>query len=247
MDRRRQSYASVVGGSPSSATPPPPSTRFGQLTHVMNHPSSSSNYAQTQDSETRAHTSRNSYIEEGVKSSPSPWSKGVGIQHNWSQGGLSGTYRNENLGNNMLIRPSYLRGSRYLERLEAVHKAKQNSQRDFLSSSPYGSGQASLSTSSSSVSLQRMAPSHRGMTYEIVEHQPPPDDDGGVAPLPSKWAEVDKYGGLEVSPDGLDIRYSGQLKSQEHEAAAARTDHPMPPQCGLYYYEVALISKGKEG
>lgn len=142
-----------------------------------------------------------------------------------------------------LPKPTYLRGSRYMEKLEAAHKAKPASQRDAHSN--HSSGQGSLSTSSSSVSLHKLAPSYRGMTHEIIEHQPPVDEDG-PAPLPSKWAEVDKYGGLEISPNGFDIKYVGPSKLHEHEGAAARADHPMPPQCGIYFYEVTVVSNGKD-
>lgn len=131
-----------------------------------------------------------------------------------------------------------------MEKLEVAHKAKLAAQRE--AHSAHSSNPGSLSTSSSSVSLHKMAPSHRGMTYEIIEHQPPLDDEG-LTPLPSKWAEADKHGGLEIAADGLDVKYVGALKLHDHEAAAARADHPMPPQCGIYYFEVTIISKGKEG
>lgn len=131
-----------------------------------------------------------------------------------------------------------------MEKLEAIHKVKLAAQRE--AHSAHSSNPGSLSTSSSSVSLHKMAPSHRGMTYEIIEHQPPVDDEG-LTPLPSKWAEVDKNGGLEVAADGLDVKYVGLSKLHDHEAAAARADHPMPPQCGIYFFEVTIVSKGKEG
>lgn len=129
--------------------------------------------------------------------------------------------------------------------LEAAHKAKVAAQKEVASNNPYNTNQGSLSTSSSNVSLHRMAPSHRGMTYEIIEHHPPFDDE--VPPLPSKWTDVDRYGCLEVTPDGQDIKYRDQVKQAEHEAAAARADCPMPPQCGIYYYEVMIVHKPKEG
>lgn len=31
------------------------------------------------------------------------------------------------------------------------------------------------------------------------------------------------------------------------DAAAIRANYPMPPQCGLFYFEVDVISKGKDG
>lgn len=131
-----------------------------------------------------------------------------------------------------------------MEKLEEAHKAKIAIQReDALNRS---SNPGSLSTSSSSVSLHKMAPSHRGMTYEIIERQPEVEDDG-IAQLPSKWVESDKHGVLELVADGLDVKFVGPSKLSDTEAAATRTDHAMPPQCGIYYYEVNIISNGKEG
>ena len=140
--------------------------------------------------------------------------------------------------------PTYLRNSKYMEKIEAAHEAKLAAQRE---APPFHSaGTGSLSSRSSNVSLHKLAPSHRGMTYEIVEHQPP-EDTGGLTPLPSKWAETDKHQTMEIGMDGLDVRFVGGSKLHEHEAAAARADHPMPPQCGIYYYEVSIRSKGKDG
>ena len=147
-------------------------------------------------------------------------------------------------GMNGFFKPTYLRESRYMERLEAAHKAKMAAQRD--ASSAHNANAGSLSASSSSVSLHKLAPSHRGMTYEIIE-RPPPQDDDTVPPLPSKWGEVDKYGGLEIAADGLDVKYVGLSKLHDHEAVAARADRPMPSECGIYYFEVSIISKGKDG
>lgn len=144
---------------------------------------------------------------------------------------------------NGFFTPTYLRGSKYIERLEAAYKTKQAAQREAHSSHSVAPG--SLSTSSSSVSLYKMAPSHRGMTYEIIEHQPHVDDEG-VTPLPAKWADANKNGGLEISADGLDVRFVGPSKLSDHEGAAARADYPMPPQCGIYFFEVTIVSKGKE-
>lgn len=146
-------------------------------------------------------------------------------------------------GQASFFKPSYLSESKYMEKLEAAHKAKLAFQREEFTL-PLKSG--SLSTSSSSVSLHKMAPSHRGMTYEIIENHPPVEDDT-PSPLPSKWAEVDNWGGLEILSDGQEVKYVNTTKTPDHEAAAARTDHPMPPQCGLYYFEVYIASKGKEG
>lgn len=150
-------------------------------------------------------------------------------------------------GTEAFLTPSYLRDSRYIERLADAHRTRllKQQQREALAG-PDANGHT-LSTSSSSVNLHKMAPSHRGMTYDIVEKEPRPPADG-LPPLPSRWNEMDRYGGIEIAADGLEVKFVGPGKSHEHiEAAAVRADHPMSPQCGLYYYEVTIVSKGKEG
>lgn len=161
----------------------------------------------------------------------------------------SSRYSSSHLSNNMtglptFLKPSYLKNSTYMEALEEDFKVKLAAQRE--EATVRSSNPGSLSTSSSSVSLQKMAPSHRGMTYEIIEHQPHPEI-SYPAPLPSRWAETDKYGGLEIGADGLEVKYVGQHKLGEQDGAATRTDNPIPPQCGIYYFEVNIISRGKEG
>lgn len=140
--------------------------------------------------------------------------------------------------------PSYLKGSRHAERLEEAYKVKLAAQRD--AKSCHSSNAGSLSTSSSSISLPKLVPSHRGMTHDIIERAPTAVYEDVPAPLPSRWSQVDKYQGLDLNADGLEVRYSGTSKAQE-EAAAVRADHPMPRECGIYYYEVTVASKGKEG
>ncbi|EGC45852.1 ran-binding protein [Histoplasma capsulatum var. duboisii H88] len=110
-------------------------------------------------------------------------------------------------------------------------------------------GGPSLSASSSNVNLHRLAPSHRGMTHEIIEHPPSSSDDDNllVMPLPSRWSDQHKNAGLDLLNDGLEVRYLGNPLKLDHEAAACRADHPMPPQCGIYYFEVTILSKPKDG
>jgi hypothetical protein len=83
------------------------------------------------------------------------------------------------------------------------------------------------------------------MTYEIIEKEPPVADT--LQPLPTQWSSEDKCSALELSNDSLDVRYAGPVHKHDNEAAALRTDHPMPPQCGIYYFEVKIESKPKEG
>ncbi|KAJ5273883.1 SPla/RYanodine receptor SPRY [Penicillium angulare] len=140
--------------------------------------------------------------------------------------------------------PSYLRHSRYISRLDAAQRAKTATQhRDASSTS---TSNPPLSTSSSHVHLHRMAPSHRGMTYDLIEKDPPSPADH-ISPLPTQWNAFDKYANLELSNDGLDVKYTGPVHKHDHEAAALRADNPMPPQCGIYYFEIKIEAKPKEG
>lgn len=142
--------------------------------------------------------------------------------------------------------PSYLKGSRYVQKLEEAYKAKLLSHKD--GPSAHSSQPGSLSTSNSSINLHaKIAPSHRGMTYDLIEKAPPVEDD--VLPsLPTGWNGNDKSGGLEVLSDGQEVKFTGVKSSsdRDHEACAIRADHPMPPQCGIYYFEVTIISRKRE-
>ncbi|PBP21307.1 SPRY domain-containing protein [Diplocarpon rosae] len=142
--------------------------------------------------------------------------------------------------------PSYLNGSKYVQRLEEAHRAKAAAHKDGLSA--HSSQPGSLSTSASSMNLHtKIAPSHRGMTYDLIEKAPPVEDDM-LAPLPSKWNSQDKYGGLEVLSDGQEVKFTGPKSERDRdlEACAIRADYPMPSQCGIYYFEVTIISRKRE-
>ncbi|KAF3484172.1 ran-binding protein [Arthroderma uncinatum] len=166
--------------------------------------------------------------------------------------------------------PSYLRSSKYVAQLYAAHRSKLSSQRDAQAQSqsqqtptsgssaqhhglPSSTSSLSLSASSSQLNLHRMAPSHRGMTYDIVENQSSgtestaPVDGQNLTPLPARWNESDKYGGLDLLADGLEVRYIGHVNKHEQEAAAVRADQPMPVKCGIYYFEITILAKPKEG
>ena len=85
------------------------------------------------------------------------------------------------------------------------------------------------------------------MTFDLIEKIPPSEDET-LAPLPSKWNSQDKFGGIEVMSDGQEVKLTGPKpdRDRDHEACAIRADHPMPPQCGIYYFEVTIISKKRE-
>uniref|UniRef100_A0A158R5R7 Ran-binding protein 10 n=1 Tax=Syphacia muris TaxID=451379 RepID=A0A158R5R7_9BILA len=65
--------------------------------------------------------------------------------------------------------------------------------------------------------------------------------DEKATPLPRRWSAHDKCNWLILSHDSLSITYSGQGKNQK-DAAAVRSDHPIPLTCGVYYFEVLVMS-----
>jgi len=41
--------------------------------------------------------------------------------------------------------------------------------------------------------------------------------------------------------------YTSGLGKIPKDAASIRTNYPIPPSCGIYYFEVKIISKGRDG
>ncbi|KAL8699022.1 MAG: hypothetical protein Q9201_006245 [Fulgogasparrea decipioides] len=246
--QRRSSYASVAAGNTGSYSQNLLATsRPGVFSHLASPNPPSSLYTQSGSTRPSHHASGSDTLMDDGISVPGSWGRG-GIGNYSSQYGfgqvhnMSGAGSSAN-GNGFFV-PSYLRGSRYIEKFQAAHEAKLAAQRGAPATHPSGTG--ALSSRSSSVSLPKLAPSHRGMTYEVIEHQPPEIHDGW-SPLPSKWAETDKNQAMAIGDDGLEVHFVGGSKLHDNEAAATRTDYPMPVEGGIYYYEVRIDSKGKDG
>lgn len=237
LPARRSSYASVVSG----ATP-----RSGALLHLVSATTGSPHQHHTDYRHSRQLPGQESETNpNGAVPFGSSWRKATPLPSYSRQfANMPGHASNGYGSQNTFFIPSYLRDSRYVAKLEAAHKAKVAAQREHTS--PHSSNPASLSTSSSNVNLHRMAPSHRGMTYDIIEH-PLPGEDESLMPLPSKWSEEEKNAGLDVLGEGLEIRYNGPSSKTDMDAAAARADYPMSPQCGIYYFEVEIKNKSREG
>lgn len=65
-------------------------------------------------------------------------------------------------------------------------------------------------------------------------------------PLPRSWSPKDKYTYIGLSQNNLRVHYKGIGKIPK-DAASVRSTHPIPASCGIYYFEVKIISKGRDG
>ncbi|XP_066594680.1 uncharacterized protein [Prorops nasuta] len=65
-------------------------------------------------------------------------------------------------------------------------------------------------------------------------------------PLPRSWSPKDKFNYIGLSQNNLRVHYKGFGKTHK-DAASVRTTHSIPAACGLYYFEVKIVSKGRDG
>ncbi|XP_060073099.1 ran-binding protein 9-like [Ylistrum balloti] len=65
-------------------------------------------------------------------------------------------------------------------------------------------------------------------------------------PLPRSWSQKDRYNYIGLSQNNLRVHYKGIGKTHK-DAASVRAIHPIPASCGIYYFEVKIISKGRDG
>ncbi|KAF5246539.1 hypothetical protein FAUST_1265 [Fusarium austroamericanum] len=136
--------------------------------------------------------------------------------------------------------PSYLENSTYVQKLQEAHKAKIQT-RETTRASANG-----VSHSSAASYNQHPLPpgSHRGMSHTVIERPPVVEENDDLAPLPTRWNKEDQMTGIEVQQDGLSVKHVGPKNQhdRDHEASAIRADHYMPPQCGIYYFEVQILA-----
>lgn len=141
--------------------------------------------------------------------------------------------------------PSYLESSPYVRELEAAYVARARAQKD---STRLGTRKISRSILESSTPTLPPG-SHRGLTHTIVE-RPTTDEDGEdvLASLPSRWNKDDSWGGLEVGTGGSTVKCldARSVQHRDHEACGVRADHYMPPQCGIYYYEIQILNSKRD-
>jgi hypothetical protein len=81
--------------------------------------------------------------------------------------------------------------------------------------------------------------------------------------LPTRWSDQYRHTSLSIAGEGRDAVFNGKslalfifglahsaagpLGSSESQASAVRTSVPVPPACGIYYYEVEIVNKGAKG
>ena len=156
--------------------------------------------------------------------------------------------------------PAYLKWNRHVRKLKRDWDKHLEELREKAESDPHldrgRAGKQALSRSSSSVNLgktpggQAGSGVHRGVAQDIIERMPPMHqrhhEDDGTHPLPTRWSEDDKLAGMEILGDGSEVRFTGVTKTSD-DAASIWTDQPIPRECGLYYFEITVISRNKEG
>lgn len=65
-------------------------------------------------------------------------------------------------------------------------------------------------------------------------------------PIPRSWSSKDKFNYITLSRNNLRVQYKGHGKTHK-DASSVRAAHPIPASCGVYYFEVKIISKGRDG
>ncbi|OQR73126.1 ran-binding protein 9-like [Tropilaelaps mercedesae] len=73
-----------------------------------------------------------------------------------------------------------------------------------------------------------------------------PAVDEAETPLPRAWSPKDKFTYIGLSLHNLRVHYKGSGKNHK-DAASVRATHPIPTACGIYYFEVKIVSKGRDG
>ena len=88
---------------------------------------------------------------------------------------------------------------------------------------------------------------HRGVAFDVAEKSSSLPAQTEPPLLPSRFNERDRCPVLELVNDGMDAKFAGPAKGTDSDAASVRADHPIPSSCGIYYYEVSILSRGSQG
>ncbi|XP_051485330.1 ran-binding protein 10 isoform X3 [Apus apus] len=87
-------------------------------------------------------------------------------------------------------------------------------------------------------------PAEQELTRRLRRLYPAVNQD--ETPLPRSWSPKDKYNYIGLSQGNLRVHYKGHGKNHK-DAASVRATHPIPAACGIYYFEVKIVSKGRDG
>lgn len=69
---------------------------------------------------------------------------------------------------------------------------------------------------------------------------------GTNIPIPTCWSEQHKYNLLELADHGLKVKYTGAGKNDQ-DSASVRANHSIPSASAVYYFEVLVVDKGRDG
>lgn len=65
-------------------------------------------------------------------------------------------------------------------------------------------------------------------------------------PFRRQWSSKDRHSFIGLSQNNLRVHYKGSGKNSK-DTASVRANHSVPPNSGVYYYEVKIVSKGRDG
>lgn len=247
VPRNRSSYASAASGS-NPAIPSASHLHINRLSQVLNLPYEPSSELYSTSLSSRSHTMDFDTRDQVGEGRPPGLSSQASIlpKHSRAFEGYfsQGSMWIKSTRSNTFFTPSYLRGSNYMKKLEESHISKQLQKESQQQTGSEIQGVVPIST------LGAKTPAaHLGMTYDLIERAPIPGSEDKIPPLPTRWNKEDKYGSLEVTADGLEIKYSSQIRNpreQEYEICGIRADQPMPSRAGIYYFEITILSTRRE-
>ena len=65
--------------------------------------------------------------------------------------------------------------------------------------------------------------------------------------FPSMWNTKDNYSSLALTHNNLWVTFRGHNKTHQKDAASVRSNNSIPKSCGIYYFEIKVVSKGRNG
>lgn len=137
--------------------------------------------------------------------------------------------------------PSYLSDTAYATKLRDAHQARLKSRRPTTPRDGQPTAVLPSDPPTNGTVRSKPLPQAESDPFDIIERTATRDSSRAVPPLPSQWSKTDKFtSGIDVMNEGLEVRYSSNRHGTEYEAASVRADHAIPPECGIYYFEVTI-------